>query len=192
MQENISAAPKERAGLSLLRLDHWRVGHRLIALVVAIALPLNLLIIAVIASLASSSIELQRTSILYTTRSVASGVDAQLAKYMAIAADLQRSPALMADDLAAFEAEARQALTAVPDAWIVVADAAAHSWSTDRRRPGGPCRAATRKHCRPRSVCSGLGTLPSPTSGAVQRSMIGLHRWKRPFSRMASRFEPCP
>ena len=83
MQENLRTAPKERAGLertgpehaglALLRLDRWRVGHRLMALVVAIALPLNLLIIAVIASLASSSIELQHTSLLYTARSVASG-----------------------------------------------------------------------------------------------------------------------
>ncbi len=122
MQENLGTTPKERAGLALLRLDRWRIGHRLIALVVAIALPLNLLIIAVIASLASSSIELQRTSLIYVARSVASGVDAQLAKYLAIAADLQKSPALMMDDLAAFEMEARQALTAVPDAWVVVAD----------------------------------------------------------------------
>jgi len=122
MQENLGTTPKERAGLALLRLDRWRIGHRLIALVVAIALPLNLLIIAVIASLASSSIELQRTSLLYTARSVASGVDAQLAKYVAIAADLQKSSALLANNITAFESEARQALTAVPDAWIALAD----------------------------------------------------------------------
>jgi len=136
MQENLGTTPKERAGLALL--GHWRVGHRLIALVVAIALPLNLLIIAVIASLASSSIELQRTSLLYVARSVASGVDAQLAKYLAIAADLQKSPALMMDDLAAFEMEARQALTAVPDAWVVVADASGQqlvNTSPKARRP---------------------------------------------------------
>jgi hypothetical protein len=114
MQENLRTTPTERAGLALLRPDHWRVGHRLIALVVAIALPLNLLIVAVIVSLASSSIELQRTSLLYTARSVASGVDAQLAKYMAIAADLQKSPALFADAATAFELEARQALTEFP------------------------------------------------------------------------------
>jgi PAS domain S-box-containing protein len=127
MQENLRTAPRERAGLeraglALLRLDRWRVGHRLIALVVAIALPLNLLIIAVIASLASSSIELQHTSLVYTARSVASGVDAQLAKYVAIAADLQKSSALLADDVTAFESEARQALTGVPDAWIALGD----------------------------------------------------------------------
>ncbi len=122
MQENLRTTPTERAGLALLRPDHWRVGHRLIALVVAIALPLNLLIVAVIVSLASSSIELQRTSLLYTARSVASGVDAQLAKYMAIAADLQKSPALFADAATAFESEARQALTGVPDAWIALSD----------------------------------------------------------------------
>ncbi len=122
MQENLRTTPTERAGLALLRPDHWRVGHRLIAMVVAIALPLNLLIVAVIVSLASSSIELQRTSLLYTARSVASGVDAQLAKYMAIAADLQKSPALFADAATAFESEARQALTGVPDAWIALSD----------------------------------------------------------------------
>ena len=122
MQENLRTTPIERAGLALLRLDHWRVGHRLIALVVAIALPLNLLIIAVIASLASSSIELQRTSLLYTARSLASGVDAELAKYIAIAVDLQKSSALLADDLTTFAAEARQALTGVPDAWIALTD----------------------------------------------------------------------
>src|SRR6476659_4057192 len=122
MQENLRTAPKERAGLALLKLHRWRVGHRLIALVVAIALPLNLLIVAVIVSLASSSIELQRTSLLYTARLMASGIDAQLANYIAIAADLQKSPALLADDVGTFESEARQALTGVPDAWIALSD----------------------------------------------------------------------
>jgi PAS domain S-box-containing protein len=118
-------APKNavlRAKPRFFSFDRWRLGHRLIALVVAIALPLNILIVAAIASLAGSAIEAQRTTLLYTARSVASGVDAQLAKYVAIAADLQRSSALLADKLTAFEAEARQALTAVPDAWVAVSD----------------------------------------------------------------------
>jgi PAS domain S-box-containing protein len=112
-----------RAKPHLLSFDRWRVGHRLIALVVAIALPLNILIVAAIAGLAGSAIEAQRTTLLYTTRSVASGVDAQLAKYVAIAADLQKSSSLLGGDLAAFEAEARQTLTGVPDAWVAVSDA---------------------------------------------------------------------
>src|SRR4030095_894706 len=94
----------------------------LIALVVAIALPLNLLIVAAIARLASSEIAAQRTTLLETARALASGVDAQLAKYVAIAADLQRSSSLLTGNLTAFEAEARQALTAVPDAWVAVPD----------------------------------------------------------------------
>jgi PAS domain S-box-containing protein len=138
MQENLRTTPKERAGLALLGLDHWRVGHRLIALVVAIALPLNLLIIAVIVSLASSSIELQRTSLLYTARSMASGVDAQLAKYVAIAADLQKSPALLADDPTAFESEARQALTGVPDAWIALTDVSGQQLVNTSSRAANP------------------------------------------------------
>src|SRR5438094_7105248 len=118
-------APKNvvlRARPRLFSLDRWRVGHRLTALVVAIALPLNILIVAAIAGLAGSAIDAQRTTLLYTARSVASGVDAQLAKYVAIAADLQRSPALLADNVTAFESEARQALTGVPDAWIALTD----------------------------------------------------------------------
>ncbi len=111
-----------RADDRLFKFDRWRVGHRLTALVAAIALPLNILIVAVIASLANAALDVQRTSLLYTARSVATGVDAQLAKYIAIAADLQKSPALLTDDLTAFETEARQALTGVPDAWIIVSD----------------------------------------------------------------------
>src|SRR5262249_17484006 len=106
-------APKNtvlRARPRLFSLDRWRVGHRLIALVVAIALPLNILIVAAIAGLANSAIDAQRTTLLYTARSVASGVDAHLAKYVAIAADLQKSSALLADNRAAFEKETRQAL----------------------------------------------------------------------------------
>src|SRR5215467_15633589 len=106
----------------LFSFERWRVGQRLIALVVAIALPLNILIVAAIAGLAGSAIEAQRTTLLYTTRSVASAVDAQLAKYVAIAADLQKSSSLSGGDLAAFEAEARQTLTGVPDAWVAVSD----------------------------------------------------------------------
>src|SRR5215831_12218944 len=106
----------------LFSFERWRVGHRLIALVVAIALPLNILIVAAIAGLAGSAIEAQRTTLLFTTRSVASAVDAQLAKYVAIAADLQKSSSLSGGDLAAFEAEARQTLTGVPDAWVAVSD----------------------------------------------------------------------
>jgi PAS domain S-box-containing protein len=120
-----NTAPKNavlRAWPRLFSFDRWRLGHRLIALVVAIALPLNILIVAAIAGLASSAIDAQRTTLLYTARSVASGVDAQLAKYVAIAADLQRSSSLLTGNLTAFEAEARQALTAVPDAWVAVTD----------------------------------------------------------------------
>ena len=138
MQENLRTTPTERAGLNLLRLDHWRVGHRLIALVVAIALPLNLLIVAVIVSLASSSIELQRTSLLYTARSMASGIDAQLANYIAIAVDLRKSSAVLADDVATFESEARQALTGVPDSWIALSDVSGQQLVNTSIGAGGP------------------------------------------------------
>ena len=102
--------------------ERWSVGKRLALLVAAVALPLIVLIAAVVWNLARTTIEAQRTSLLYTARSVAAGVDAQLGKYIAVAESLARSPALLADNLDAFEKEAVQTLTGVADAWVLVAD----------------------------------------------------------------------
>lgn len=79
--------------------ERWSIGKRLALLVAAVALPLIALIAAVVWNLARTTIEAQRTSLLYTARSVAAGVDAQLGKYIAVAESLARSPALLADNL---------------------------------------------------------------------------------------------
>ncbi len=106
------------------RIDptRWTISQRLGLVVAALALPLNILVVAVIFNLASSSAELQKTGLLYSARSVAAGVDAHLGKYIAVANDLMRSPNLRLDDLGPFEQEARQALAGMPDAWVMVAD----------------------------------------------------------------------
>lgn len=98
------------------------ISGRLSLIVAAVAVPLNALIVSIIASLAVASIDAQRTSLLYSARSVAAGVDAQLGKYLAIAQDLAKSPALLAGDMETFDREARQSLAAVPDAWALVSD----------------------------------------------------------------------
>ena len=98
------------------------ISARLILLVLALALPLNLVIVGVIWELVQRANEVQRTSLLYAARSIAAGVDAELGKYVALAETLSRSPALLDENLDAFEAEARRAFPIGGDTGALVAD----------------------------------------------------------------------
>ena len=114
---------KRLAGLQRrTAFNRLSISARLILLVLGLALPLNLIIVGVIWDLVQRANEVQRTSLLYAARSIAAGVDAELGKYVALAEALSRSPALLDDNLDAFEAEARRAFPAGGDAWVLVAD----------------------------------------------------------------------
>ena len=102
--------------------ERLRISTRLILLVLALALPLNLVILSTIWTLARSAQEVQRSSLLYAGRLVARAVDAQLDRHRVLAVGLASSPALLDDDLTAFAAEARRVLSGVEDAWVIVAD----------------------------------------------------------------------
>ena len=112
-----------RSGRKRSSLSRWSIGQRLGLLVAALAVPLNLLVIGVIFTLTSAASDAQRTNLLYTARSIAAGVDAHLEKYIAVSADLLNSSALVADDLDTFELEARQTLSGISDAWVLVSNA---------------------------------------------------------------------
>jgi PAS domain S-box-containing protein len=101
---------------------NWTIAARLIAIVIALALPLNLVVIAVIWNLNSAASEAQRASLLYSARSVAAAVDAELFKYIAVAQTLSGSPALLDDNLDPFYAEARRAFAPIKDASFLVTD----------------------------------------------------------------------
>jgi PAS domain S-box-containing protein len=100
----------------------WTIATRIAVVLLTLAVPLNLAVFTVIWHLSETANEAQRTNLLYTARSVAAAVDAKLGEYMALAKALARSPALLGDDLSAFEGEARRAFS-TPDAWVLVADA---------------------------------------------------------------------
>lgn len=100
----------------------WTITARLVTLVLALAVPLNLVVSAVIGSLVHEANESQRASLLYAAQSVASAVDAELGKYLAIAETLSRSPALLQSDPAALKEEAMRAVGSLSDAWVLVAD----------------------------------------------------------------------
>ena len=106
----------------LFSFRYWSLRSRLIAIVLALALPLNIVILTVLWGLASAAQDAQRKSLLYTASSVSAAVDAELSKYLALAMALSRSPALFSNDLDTFEQEARRAFASVPDAWVQVAD----------------------------------------------------------------------
>jgi PAS domain S-box-containing protein len=105
-----------------LHFKNWTIAARLIAIVIALALPLNLVVIAVIWNLDSAADEAQRASLIYSARSVAAAVDAELGKYVALAQALAGSPALLDDNLDTFDAEARRAFAAIKDASFLVTD----------------------------------------------------------------------
>ena len=114
------------------------ISARLILLVLALALPLNLVIVGVIWDLVSRADEAQRTSLLYTARSIAAGVDAELGKYITLSESLARSPALLDDNLDALEAEARREFPQGGGSWVLVADVNGQQLFNTLARPGEP------------------------------------------------------
>ena len=119
----LRAAFGKFAGLpTAWRFASWTITARLLAIVVALALPLNLVVVAVIWNLDRAADEAQRMSLIYAARSLAAAVDAELDKYITLAQALSRSPALLDDNLDAFDAEARRAFASIKDASFLVAD----------------------------------------------------------------------
>jgi hypothetical protein len=106
-----------KAAINRLSIS-WRLG----LLVIALALPLNLIILGAISVLVNQAHDAQQASLLYSARSIAAGVDAELSKYIAWVEMLARSPAVRDDNLDAFEAEARRNLPSGRRAWVLVAD----------------------------------------------------------------------
>jgi PAS domain S-box-containing protein len=104
------------------RLARTTINTRLIAIVLALAVPLNIVVAVVIWRLASTAAEGQRTSLVYAARSVATAVDAEIGKYIELGKVLSQDPALLEDNLEEFEGELRRELMAVPNIRAVIAD----------------------------------------------------------------------
>lgn len=114
--------------------DPSRTDKASVGAAVSIPLPALLfaLILASIAPLAAAGVAIniwyerlarqtQEAGLLYTTRSIAAAVDAEIEKSAALADALARSPTLARDDLAGFEAEARRMFDEKDDGWVVLA-----------------------------------------------------------------------
>jgi hypothetical protein len=112
------------------------VTTRITAIALTLAVPLNLAIIAIIWHLSETAVETQRTSLLYTARSIAAAADAKLDRYMALAEALARSPSLIDDNLDTFEVEARRVLASTPHALVAVADPEGQELINTASQPG--------------------------------------------------------
>ena len=135
----LRAAFTKFAGLPAARhFSNWMITARLIATVTALALPLNLLVVGVIWDLAGAADDAQRASLLYAARSVAAAVDAELGKHIALAQALSHSPALLDDNLDAFDAEARRSLSSISDASFWVTDSNGQQLINGAAQPGQP------------------------------------------------------
>jgi signal transduction histidine kinase/CheY-like chemotaxis protein len=116
------------------------IPSRLGLLVLALALPLNLVIVGTIWGLLNRADDAQRTSLLYAARSIAAGVDAKFSKFSALAESLARSPALLEESLHAFEDEARREFPAGGGAAVLVADTDGQQFVNTWAKRGEPLR----------------------------------------------------
>jgi PAS domain S-box-containing protein len=124
--------------LSVRAFSRLSIPVRITVIVLGLALPLNLVIAAVIWRLSDAANETQRTSLLYTARSVAAAVDAKLEQYIALAQAVAQSPAVLQDNLDVFEAEARRAFASSSDAVVLVADLEGQQLISTAREHGQP------------------------------------------------------
>src|SRR5271165_616374 len=94
----VRSAPRVASGrpfgrrLSEPLFSRLTIAARIVAIALTLAVPLNLVIIAVIWRLSEAAIETQRTSLLYTARSVTAAVDAKIDSYIALGQGLGRLP----------------------------------------------------------------------------------------------------
>ncbi len=93
----------------------------LFALIAASVIPLAVAGFAISIWFQQLARETQEAGLLYTSRSIAAAVDGELEKYTTLAQALARSPSLAADDLRAFEAEARRLFDDPNEGWLILA-----------------------------------------------------------------------
>jgi two-component sensor histidine kinase len=116
----------------------WSIRQRLLLLVAAIAVPMNLLVIASIVVLANGERNAQARNLQYTARTIMSAIDSQLTTYIAIGRALAASPLLREDDLGPFRAEAERAFPDLTNNWLIVSDSVGQQIMNLKRPIGLP------------------------------------------------------
>ena len=143
-------------------------------LALAVALPFMLLTAGIVWQLAANERETRREAILFSTRTLMNAVDATLNKQVAVAQMLASSPALQADDLAAFRKEAERASTGLSGGWIVLSDQSGQQL-INLSRPAGeplPQRPASAVALQRRAIETGQVQISDVFVGSLPNSAI--------------------
>ena len=105
-----------------LPLARATINVRLIAIVLGLAVPLNVVVAVVIWRLAGDAFDAQCTSLVYAGRSLANGVDAVFSKYVSLAQVLANDPDAQGDSIETFEDELRHQFAPLPETSVEITE----------------------------------------------------------------------
>jgi PAS domain S-box-containing protein len=126
VSETVNGVKWKARALITCAIGPLSIRQRIAVLVLALLLPMNALMVGAIVKFASLSRAAEYTHLRYTASVIASSVEAQLARYLAVARALAASPAILDDDLSAFRLQAAAAFPDISDAWLFVSNAESH------------------------------------------------------------------
>ncbi len=119
-----------------MSVSGWNIRKRVLVLVAALAVPMNLVVVAALVVLADRERDARLLGLEYTARAIVSAADAQLLALIGIGRVLAASPSLLEDDLSHFRVEAERALPDGRAAWLAVSDVSGQQVLNLLRAPG--------------------------------------------------------
>jgi PAS domain S-box-containing protein len=145
-------------------------GH-VVSIVAALTVPLIGVMVAALHSVADANQTTQRSSLSYTARAIAVGVDAEIDTYRALANALAASDELLSDDLVKFDALARRATASYPNAWVVVTNLDGQQLVNTGVAPGLPLgrRSVGGLAAQTRAIATGQLEVSDVTFGAARQ-----------------------
>ncbi|MEA2982508.1 MAG: hypothetical protein QOF09_4331 [Alphaproteobacteria bacterium] len=141
-------------------------------LALAVALPFMLLTGGIVWQLANNERETRREAILFSTRTLMNAVDTILSKQIAVGQMLASSPALEANDFAAFRQEAERAAQGLGGGWVVLSEENGQQLVNLKLAPDAPLPIRQGVELGRQTIELGRVQVSDVFSGAVLKSPI--------------------
>jgi two-component sensor histidine kinase len=141
-------------------------------LALAVALPFVLLTAGIVWQLANNERETRSEAILFSARTLMNAVDAILSKQIAVGQMLASSPALEADNFAAFREEAERAAKGLGGGWIVLSEENGQQLVNLRLPPDAPLPIRQGVALGRKTIELGQVQISNVFSGAVVKSPV--------------------
>ena len=168
------AAPSTRAVSGWYR--QWTDFRRsitgiVVLIIAAMMVPLIGVMLLAVYTVSDANQTAQRSTLAYTARAIAVGVDAEINTYFALANTLAVSEELLSDDLAKFDTVARRATASYPNAWVVVTNLDGQQLVNTGLTPGVQLgfRSGGGLAAQARAVASGQLEVSDVTFGAARQ-----------------------